>query len=311
MVQGVQVTLDELLRLRRQAHQLDLAPPRQARSLQAGGYRSALRGRGIEFDEVRIYQPGDDIRTIDWRVSARTGQTHTKLFREERERPVLLLVDQSHSMQFGTRVAFKAVIAARAATLIGWASAYQGDRVGCHLFNDSSHHELRPQRGKQGVLRMAQLLTHSQPATQQDKTTPWINALSRAVHSTHPGSALFVLSDFIDFTPEAERALTLLKRHNDVTLIFIYDPLERALPHHGNYTVSDGERFATLHTDEQQLQQRYRALFDSRLAHLQQLERKLALRLITLATDQPLLPTLQQGLAATTVRPRGAHAQHR
>ena len=141
---GIRLTIDELLALRREALALDLSSNYRVSSTLAGGYRSKFRGRGMDFDEVRLYQPGDDIRNIDWRVTARTGKPHTKLFREERERPLFLLLDQSKHLFFGSRVAFKSVIAARAASLLIWASITAGSRIGAVLFDDSGHLEHRP-----------------------------------------------------------------------------------------------------------------------------------------------------------------------
>ena len=128
--QGVRLTVDELLALRRDALGLDLTSRYRVSSTLAGGYRSKFRGRGMDFDEVRTYQPGDDIRNIDWRVTARTGKPHTKLFKEERERPVFLLIDQSKHLFFGSRNALKSVVAARAASLLVWASINAGSRIG-------------------------------------------------------------------------------------------------------------------------------------------------------------------------------------
>ncbi len=141
---GVILGSEELIRLRSQASLPGLAPQRRVMTTQTGPYASPFKGRGIDFAEVRAYLPGDDIRNIDWRVTARTGQPHTKLFREERERPVLLLVDLGASMRFGTRVAFKSVLAARAAALLGWAAVGHGDRVGGVVFAGQEHQELRP-----------------------------------------------------------------------------------------------------------------------------------------------------------------------
>ena len=127
---GIQASLSELLEMRAPAQGLRGTPPRNARAPVVGPHRSAYRGRGIEFDEVRAYQPGDDKRNIDWRVTARTGCVYSKVFHEERERPVWLLVDLGASMRFGSRSRFKSVAAARAAALIAWVSHLQGDRVG-------------------------------------------------------------------------------------------------------------------------------------------------------------------------------------
>ena len=127
MVNGVNVTLEQLIRLRAAARGLELGSRHLAISSQAGGYRSAYRGRGLEFDEVRAYQTTDDARTIDWRVTARRGRPHTKIFREERERPVLVLVDLHPGMYFGSRLRFKSVLASQAAALIAWAAEQSAD----------------------------------------------------------------------------------------------------------------------------------------------------------------------------------------
>ena len=132
---------------------LEIGTKKRASSLMAGTQRSPFKGRGINFEEVRRYQPGDEIRHMDWRVTARTGEPHLKLFQEERERPVIFVVDFTASMFFGTRVAFKSVIAARVATLLAWAALARGDRVGSLIFSEHGHQDLRPRGGRSGVLR--------------------------------------------------------------------------------------------------------------------------------------------------------------
>jgi uncharacterized protein (DUF58 family) len=232
MTNGVLTTLDELTQLRHRSGELHLGVTRRARAPLAGNYLSSFRGRGMEFDEVRIYQPGDDVRTIDWRVTARTGKTHTKLFREERERPVFLLIDQSAAMRFGTRVAFKSVIAARVAALFAWNVASTGDRIGALVFNDHTHQELRPRPGRRGVLPLLRALTVT--AVTQPVATPaspsWVMALNRSLRVVRPGSSIIVISDFRHPDVQAEQTLALLRRHCDVILVFVYDKLERELP---------------------------------------------------------------------------------
>ncbi len=151
---GIEVSALELVALRGALAPLSAGPLGRVRSLQSGPWRSAFRGRGIEFDETRIYQAGDDVRTIDWRVTARTGRVHTKLFHEERERPVLLLLDQRAAMRFGTRSAFKSVAAARAAAALAWAARDGGDRVGAAVFGMEGREELPPQRTQHALLAL-------------------------------------------------------------------------------------------------------------------------------------------------------------
>ncbi len=155
---GVRVSLQELLALRGEARRLDLAPRGKVLATRSGGHLSPFRGRGMEFDEARIYQPGDDPRNMDWRVTARAGRPHVKLFREERERPLWLLVDQGPAMRFGTRVAFKSVIAAQAAALLSWAAVDRGDRVGGLIFDEQGRFEQKPAARTHGLLPLLQAL---------------------------------------------------------------------------------------------------------------------------------------------------------
>ena len=175
----VHVSSDELVQCRLQARELRLDSRRPARSAITGGHTSRFRGRGMDYLESRAYQPGDDIRSMDWRVTARTDSAHVKLYQEERERPVVVMIDLGPGMFFATRGAFKSVIAARAAALIGWAAIQNGDRIGAFLFN-GGHHELRPLGGQRGVMRLIrQLVAATDPA-----------AVTESLYSDEQSSAL-------------------------------------------------------------------------------------------------------------------------
>ena len=302
---GVKVFLDELLALRFQARGLDLFSRQKVMTLLAGGYQSGFRGRGIDFEETRHYQAGDDIRAMDWRVTARSGHPHTKIFREERERPIFLAVDYSPSMVFGTRTAFKTVIAAQAAALLAWATAEQRDRVGGIVFSAAAYHELRPLAGKRGVLHLLKALADNQPdpsvslppASRADYLAQALIRLRRIVH---PGSLICLLSDFYSLTPDAERHLKQLTAHSDMLGILIYDPLEAELPAPaGRYAVSDGEHLAFFNSFDRKLREQYHAHFQSRSAYLTRLFNQRGLRLLSLATSQPIAETLRQELQTT------------
>ncbi len=296
---GARVSLDELLALRFQARGLALPARRRVMSLLAGGYQSGFRGRGMEFVETRHYQPGDDIRAMDWRVTARTGHPHSKVFQEERDRPVFLVVDYSDSMFFGTRVAFKSVIAARAAALLAWAAVGNHDRVGGMVFGETAHHELRPTGGPRGALRLLRLLTVD-PRRENPRAfsiSENVSALGRGLRRirrlAHPGSLICLLSDFHGLDQEAERHLQQLAAHSDVLGGFIYDALEAELPPPGRYPVSDGERRLTLNSDDPALRRQYRNHFLDRRAHLEQLFSRHGLRLLSLATHEPVSEVLR------------------
>ena len=270
---AVQIDLPSLLALRQQAMQSQ-PPLNRIIAAHDGGYRSNFRGRGMEFAEVRGYQPGDDVRTIDWRVTARTGKPHTKLFQEERERPVLVAIDYRRPMFFATRGKFKVVQASQLAALIGWQTLQQGDRLGAFIFSEERHTELRPQSGKRGVLTLLQNMVNDpvwqrplqQPFEPQQRLFLTLTRLRRVVR---PGSLVTLISDFAQWDDAVEKQLTLLNRHNDLTLIFCYDPLEAQLPPAGSYPISDGRQPFNFDTTSAAIRQQYEQQF---LAHRQRIE---------------------------------------
>ncbi len=266
----------------------------------SGNYLSAFKGRGMEFDEARPYEPGDDIRSIDWRVTARTGKAHTKLFREERERPVLLWVDYRKPMFFATRGSFKSVVAAKTAALLAWSAAQHGDRLGGLIFSENSHQELRPQRGKSATLHFIEKLTHHDAwddyqSTTVDETSGH-QALTRLRRVSRPGSLIFLISDFRHMGDTMQSSLAQLSRHNDVVMLFISDPLEAQLPPAGFYRISDGASELNLNTRNKDAREIYQQRFQQHEQHLKQLCKKLGMFFLNISTDQPLVSCLQNGL---------------
>jgi len=293
----VHVSPTTLIALRGAGEGLSLKASRIA-ARQSGNYLSRFKGRGMEFDEARMYQPGDDVRTLDWRVTARTGKPHTKLFREERERAVITWVDMRPTMFFATRGAFKSVIAARAAALLAWSANQQGDRLGGLVFNAHNHHELRPKRGKSAVLQLLQQLStashwHSQHNEQEPDAN---NALARLRRVAKPGSLIFLISDFRNLGPQAESHLAQLSRHNDVVLLHIHDPLEQALPEHGQYRVAWGQRSSIFSGGNKAAQNRYQQQFEQHCQQLQQLSRFPGVHYLSCSTTDDVVQCLQQGL---------------
>ena len=295
---GTTVSLKHLVRLRAQARGLSLRSGKKVATAMAGHYASPFRGRGMDFDEVRAYQPGDDIRTMDWRVTARTGRPHTKLFREERERPVFFLVDQGPTMQFGTRGAFKSVIASETAALLAWASRDAGDRIGALVFSGNRHVELRPVSGQRGVLHLLKALAEGPSARVTDDSGAMDRTLARLRHVARPGSMIVMLSDFRQLDNDGERHISYLAQHNDILAIFIYDALEMELPPPGRYNVSDGQRVFAIDTAQPKRRSLYRQRFEARRQHVERLFRGHGIGLLELATHQPVAETLRALLAA-------------
>jgi len=297
----VRVKLETLIKLHQKAHQLPLKSKR-IHSRLSGNYISTFKGRGMEFDEARPYQPGDDIRSIDWRVTARTGETHTKLYREERERPVLIWLDLRRPMFFASQVMFKSVLAAQAAALIAWSSTQNKDRIGGLVFSENTHTELRPQRGKSATLHfLKRIAEHSawDANTSIDSLSQGSSAdqaLNRLRRVTKPGSLIFLISDFRHITSQTESSLAQMSKHNDLVMIFVSDPLEQQLPPAGYYKLTDGENDLTINTHNKDLRSQYLQRFNAHQQHLKDVCNKLGIFYISISTHRPLLESLQQGL---------------
>jgi len=284
---GPYCDLDALVALRHGARDLDLGRQRKVFSLLVGSHQSRFRGRGLEFEEVRAYQAGDDIRAIDWRVTARTGKPHTKLFREERERPVMLLIDQSFSMFFGSRTCCKSVTAAHAGALLAWAGVQHNDRVGGLVFDGRDQAEVRPGRSAKSVLQLLNRIDAFNHRLTR-RLTPVPNGIDRALEElrriTRPGSNLFLISDFIGLTNEGLKQLHLLHRHNDIVTVRVYDPLEEELPPAGSYAITDGVRRMMLNAGDRELRQSYRRNFLEKTEVLEKLLGPLSIPLLPLST---------------------------
>ena len=299
---GVYVSMDELVALQANDLRLDLRGKRKAVTAMAGQHRSSFRGRGIDFDEVRVYQPGDDVRNIDWRVTARTGRAHTKLFREERERPVYLVVDQRESLFFGSQNAFKSVVAARTAALLAWASRVHGDRVGGFLFNDHEVQELRPKEGKKGIQNFFRLLIQFNQALDGQRTRleftrhAMTQAMSHLNQVVRPGSLVFLISDFHHFEPDTLQHLTLCARHNDLVGIQIQDPLEKQLPHSGAYGFTDGMRNVRTDTSVRNVRKDYALNYVERQTQLREQLSSIGVPLIEIDTGDLITDRLRAAL---------------
>jgi len=289
---GATVDLQRLLALRFPARQIDVRRRSRALAQLAGRRRSNFRGRGLEFEEVRGYQAGDDILAIDWRVTARTGDAHTKLFHEERERPVLLLVDQRAAMRFGSRHCFKSVLAAELAALLAWSALHAGERIGALLVWDREHEELRPRNNRRSVLTLLASLAEREPHPEPAETGPgFADMLLSARRIARPGSSLFLISDFRDATEEAAREqLFQLARHTEINALRVSDPLEETLPPPGSYRVTDGRAHCELDTGIASLRQAFARERDADHAALQEMFQRLAIPLLEVSTEQaPLL----------------------
>ena len=296
---GIRVSLSELIEMRHRVREVQLFSTPGQRSPLIGLHHSKLRGRGVDFDQVRVYQAGDDVRTIDWRVTARTQEPHTKLFHEERERPIFIMIEQSHRLFFGSGQVFKSVLAAQAASLIGWAALGHNDRVGGLVFGNNSHYEVKPRRSKQSLLQLLNRLvrvnqslhTESEP----DRDSFGV-ALRRAREVLRPGSLVIVICDERALSDSAEQQLSLLSRHCDLLLLPLSDPLDHALPAAGLLRFSQRGAQLELDTLNVELRQAYRAQAEARQARWEWLAQKLRILMLPLSTQGDMVEQLRDYL---------------
>lgn len=301
----VSVTQAGLIRLNGPARLIALDVLR-VNSLQTGAYVSHFRGRGMEFDESRPYQPGDDPRSIDWRVTARSTTAYTKLFREERERPVLVVTDLRQNMHFATRGCFKSVNASRAAALLAWAAHHRGDRLGGLIFGDGSHRELKPRLGRQAALRFVHALVEH-PDWQRrrrregdDGQAAMTTAMAALRRVARPGSLVVILSDFAGFGRAAQSYLSSVARHNEVLAVFLSDPVERNLPPPGRYRLVANDEELAIDTGATRARDDYHAAFEQRFQALDTFCQRYRVHLMPMSTDDDPVSTLQAALGRRT-----------
>ena len=297
----VSVSLQSLIRLGGKAQHLT-SPRSIIRASLQGLHLSPFKGRGMDFAETRPYEDGDDVRNLDWRVTARSGKLHTKLFQEERERPVLLCIDLQPPMFFATRGVFKSVIAAQAAALLAWNAWKAGDRVGGLIFDGANIHEVRPLRNRSRMLHLLKMISEAtlhrpQIRTQQAQTQQLSEALSNLRRVVTPGSRIFLLSDFHGIDAVVRKQLAVLARNSDLYLLMISDPMEQQFPAAGQWRVTDSRRFLQLDFSRKKARVDYQKQSASRVEQLQQLAHQHRFSLIQLSTQDDVFLTLQQHLA--------------
>jgi uncharacterized protein (DUF58 family) len=286
--------LDDLLELRHQAHTLGVPSHHLVNSTFAGLYASVFRGAGVNFEEVREYREGDDIRYMDWKVTARINEPHLKVFREERERSVVLCVDRGPHMAFGTRGTFKGVQAARAAALIGWAASRLQDRVGGMAFGDPADglKHFRPARGRRALWQLLRTLTIP-GSTQAASIDCLAEALRRAARGLPTGSLIFVIADLNREARDLEPVLGNLRQRSSVVLIPVDDPADQAIPAMGTvtFTGTDG-RLIEVDTEDEGARKAYQEAWQQRRDTLSALANRLNIIIMPIRTDQEIHASL-------------------
>lgn len=280
--EGIEISLSQLIAMRYHTIIPWLSTNSRVKTNRVGGFQSRFKGRGMDFDEVRIYQNGDDIKNIDWKVTARTGNAHTKLFKEERERPVFVVLDQMPSMFFGTTQAFKSVVAANISSQLMWNALSNGDRFGALLFNQNKHVEMKPSNNRKNCMRLLNNIVENHQSilntcfedkaaseSIQGKGKNQLAAtLRRLQHLAKPGSLIHIISDFNQFDSNCQRNLSKLSQHADLHCIQVYDKIEKMLPPSGNYGITDGTVENLLNTQKTSIRQNYQQQFINKTSQI-------------------------------------------
>jgi uncharacterized protein (DUF58 family) len=268
----------------------------------------------MDFEEIRRYLPGDDIRKIDWKVTARTKKPHTRIYTEERERPVLLVVDQRVNMFFGSRVNMKSVTAAHSAALAAWRVVEQGDRVGALVFNDTQVKEIAPHRSRKRVMqilgeivRLNQLLK----VDNQDKANPAMlnHVLDKTLRVAKHDYLICIISDFYGMDENTKRLIKLMGQHNDVLAALIYDPLAARPPQAGRFVVSDGELQVEVDTSTGKKRSDIANIFNERLGSLKNELTKLGIPVLPIQTEESVELQVRRLLGQAIAAHGGGHVR--
>lgn len=299
--EGVTVSLAELMGLEFKARGLSLLARQPRSSLLAGSHGSRLRGRGLDFEELRRYLPGDDLRALDWRASSRLGKPFVKTYREERDRPALLVVDQRMSQYFGSVRCFKSVLAAELAALLAWIAWQAGDRVGALVFNDQQIEQIRPRRSRQNIAQLLAAITRQNAALTtadptQDAPQQLDLALRRCLQSAAHDHLICLISDFAGSSENTLGLMRQLAAHNDVLALQVYDPLALKLPEHGRVRVTQGQLQVELTLDRATVHQPLSAFLQGRLRDVAQLLRRSHVPLLMFSTGEEAAPQLRREL---------------
>lgn len=306
---GAYVSVDNLVALESMAADLTFLRKAPVRRFLAGRHESRMRGRGLSFEELRTYMPGDDIRTIDWRVTARTGQPFVRVYNEEKDRPALVIVDQRTNMFFGSRRSMKSVAAAEAAALCAWRVMALGDRVGGVVFNDLKQESIRPHRSRGSVIRFAETISLQNKALSAgsdiERAPGQLNAvLGKVAAVAQHDHLVIVVSDFGGHGPETRDLLLRMSVSNDVIAILIYDPFLLDLPRQGDMVVSGGALQAELQFGRSNVRDAVDSFARNRGRELLSWQEEMGLPMLPVSAAEEVAPQLRTLLAQLAWRQR-------
>ncbi|HEX2969775.1 MAG TPA: DUF58 domain-containing protein [Bacteroidales bacterium] len=280
----------EAIDLLKKVRRIEIKTRGLTRHIFAGEYHSAFKGRGIAFSEVREYQYGDDIRSIDWNVTARFNHPYVKIFEEERELTVMLLIDVSGSGNFGTVSGYKKDIMTEVAAVLSFSAIYNNDKIGVIFFSDKVEKFIPPQKGRTHILRIIRELLDFRPESNLTNLNVPLRFLTNAIRKR---CTAFIISDFL--VPDFEEALRIASNKHDVVALKVFDPVEQAIPDIGLVKVADSETGAEkwIDTSSKAVRDSYRAWWNEHMARIRNVFRKCGVDSAEMRTDldyvQPLI----------------------
>lgn len=295
---GIKPEVQELLKYRYKAKALKLFTNQRVNTTNAGNNISKAKGRGMDFDEVRHYQAGDDIRLMHWALTARLGKPYTKVYHEERERNLYFVIDQNSTMNFGTRECFKSVKAANILALIGFGALEAHDKVGGVIFDDSGYNFYPAKQDKTSLVKMFNFVSNDEKEYQLSSEKKLAEALKFLYAKVRSNSVIIVVSDFSSFDEQAKQYLKLLSGKNAVINIFNYDPIEKELPALDTYYFSDGKNKLVLDAASKEQSTIYKSLYENRYATIKEFSRKNKTGFIEVATNDDLVKAINYGIAS-------------
>ena len=293
---GATSTLKDLIALRQVAKSIEYQRKQRTTSQMAGLLSSSIKGRGIDFEEVRCYQPGDDVRNIDWKVTARTLNPHTKVFTEEKEKPVFLIVDQSASMFFGSKITFKSVVAARIASILAWSAHEHGDRIGGLVYSDEAHINIKAKRGIKTVLSLLNKINElnnglanksiNEPVLSEKTRMAEILRQARRILKAH--NSIFLISDFLNTDETSLTEIRSLSRRNKILAVHVFDPIEKQAPRPNLYSISDGLERTTIDTSDKEFAENYGKHYENNLKEIYSIFSEINSPIISINTGEPI-----------------------
>ena len=275
----------ELTKLKDKAKNFNLFSSKK-QIIDAGGHISHIKGRGMEFDQVRTYEIGDDVKNIHWKITAKTNQPHIKTFMEEKQKNIMICVDINEGMNFGTRNIFKSVQAARVAAIIDWKANANNDRVGGCLFGGGTTEIIPDNKSDLSILKILRKLSQNKASSNKTRLSSAAKEINKIAKN---GSTIFIISDFLNIEESLTKDLSMLRKKNDIIFIAINDPFDKELPKMGRVSFNNNGKKFTFDCNDKNFQNNYKQQWQENSEKLQNIMKNLMIPKVDISTDSDIL----------------------